>query len=466
MAANDHAISPDVQSLAYSTTGASSSSWASSTESLSPSAFSWLTNNSLHLAQNVTNTSATNGTEAEPPIFLQTAAAQGTSGACAFLALLITCHQIYLHLRRYTCPSEQKWIVRILFIVPIYAFDSWLSLMFFSYDYYVYFDSLRDCYEAFVLYCFLSLCYQYLGGEGAIMSVLQGQSIKFSFFYGTCCFAGKPYTITFLRFCKQAALQFCIVKPLMAVITLILQAFSKYRDGDFSPSSGYLYITIVKNFSVSLALYGLFLFYFAAQAMLKPYHPILKFLTVKCVIFFAFWQGVILAILERSGVIHNTFTENGKEVLGTGTVAAGWQNLCICIEMVLVAVAVRFAYPSAGYSRPKHMPDKVVSLQSISSNLRETMNPQDIVVDAVHNFHPVYKSYTQYVGQISVDDDVPEKDASVGAPDGVGQPSAGRLPSAASLSYETSVLPQGSSGSVRKFGDKRFLLSEDDGPHA
>lgn len=41
------------------------------------------------------------------------------------------------------------------------------------------------------------------------------------------------YSITFLRFCKQATLQFCIVKPVMALITIILQAFDKYHDGDF-----------------------------------------------------------------------------------------------------------------------------------------------------------------------------------------------------------------------------------------
>ena len=53
-----------------------------------------------------------------------------------------------MHLRYYTCPNEQRWIVRILFIVPIYAFDSWFSLMFFSNDnYYVYFNTVRDCYE-------------------------------------------------------------------------------------------------------------------------------------------------------------------------------------------------------------------------------------------------------------------------------------------------------------------------------
>ena len=77
----------------------------------------------------------------------------------------------------------------------------------------------------------------------------------------------------------------------MAVLTLILQAFKKYHDGDFRPSGGYLYIMLINNFSISLALYGLFLFYFATKSMLKPYSPVLKFLTIKSVIFLTFWQG-------------------------------------------------------------------------------------------------------------------------------------------------------------------------------
>lgn len=62
--------------------------------------------------------------------------------------------QIYMHLRFYSSPREQRHIVRILFIVPIYAFDSWLSLLFFTNDqYYVYFDTVRDCYEGETLIC-------------------------------------------------------------------------------------------------------------------------------------------------------------------------------------------------------------------------------------------------------------------------------------------------------------------------
>lgn len=62
----------------------------------------------------------------------------------------------------------------------------------------------------------------------------------------------------------------------------------------FSPKNGYLYVTIIYNLSITLALYALFLFYFGTKHMLKPYSPVLKFLTIKSVIFLSFWQGLYL----------------------------------------------------------------------------------------------------------------------------------------------------------------------------
>lgn len=59
----------------------------------------------------------------------------------------------------------------------------------------------------------------------------------------------------------------------------------------FSPQFGYLYITIIYNVSITLALYALFLFYFATKDLLTPYDPVLKFAIIKSVIFLSFWQG-------------------------------------------------------------------------------------------------------------------------------------------------------------------------------
>ncbi|CAG9862994.1 unnamed protein product [Phyllotreta striolata] len=330
-------------------------------------------------------------------IFLQTKLCQTIAGLFVWAALFLTCSQIYHHLRWYTNPVEQRWIVRILFIVPIYAAHSWISLLFFnSESYYVYFFAIRDCYEAFVIYNFLSLCYEYLGGESHIMSEIRDKPIRSSCIYGTCCMNGKIYTIGFLRFCKQATLQFCLIKPLMAFITIFLQAFGHYRDGDWSPDGGYLYITIINNISVSLALYGLFLFYFATKDLLTPFEPVLKFSTVKSIIFLSFWQGVALAILEKADVIAPVIDNNGTR--STGTVSAGYQNFLICIEMFFAAVALRYAFPYKLYAQGCRADSRgrSVTMQSISSSLKETVNPKDIMTDAIHNFHPQYQQYTQY----------------------------------------------------------------------
>ncbi|XP_076336787.1 transmembrane protein 184B-like isoform X2 [Tachypleus tridentatus] len=230
------------------------------------------------------------------------------------------------------------------------------------------------------------------------MTEIRGKPIRSSFLYGTCCLTGKNYTIGFLRFCKQATLQFCAVKPLMSVITLILQPFGKYSDGDWRADSGYLYITIIYNISVSLALYGLVLFYFATKELLSPYKPVWKFCTVKSVIFLSFWQGVILAILEKAGVISPIYSNQGISMASVGTVSAGYQNFLICIEMFFASLALRYAFPYQVYMQNYHRESqgRSVTMQSISSSLKETMNPKDIMNDAIHNFHPQYQQYTQY----------------------------------------------------------------------
>lgn len=55
----------------------------------------------------------------------------------------------------------QSKIIGILWMVPIYAVDSFVSLRF--KDAALYVDMLRDCYEGYALYLFLALMVGYLG---------------------------------------------------------------------------------------------------------------------------------------------------------------------------------------------------------------------------------------------------------------------------------------------------------------
>jgi hypothetical protein len=105
---------------------------------------------------------------------------------------------------------------------------------------------------------------------------------------------------------------------------------------------------------------------------------------------------MVLAILEQCHVINPIPSLTGESV------SAGYQNFIICIEMLLAAIALWFAFPykiyiSGAATNPGTSISNGVSLQSISSNLRETINPKDIMADAIHNFHPDYQDYAQQV---------------------------------------------------------------------
>lgn len=335
-----------------------------------------------------------NTTNEQGVVFLEHWTSTFIAGICTILAIGLTCHQIYKHVLNYTTPKEQSWIIRVLFIVPMYTFCSWLSLFFFglSDDYYVYFNAVRDCYEAFVIYSFLSLCYDgYLGGENNIANEISGKPMHTSWLMCNCCLKEKEYDLRFLRFCKRSCLQFCFIKPPMAIVTIILASQDKYNEGNWSVKEGYLYICIIYNISVSLALYALVAFYAATADILRPYDPILKFFCVKSVIFLSFWQGVALAVLEAIGVIGNVSTESGETKYTSGAVAGGYQNFLICCEFLLAAIMLRYAFPYKLYAERKTT--GVVSETNASENFRNVLNTRDIWSDTVKNFSTSYSNY-------------------------------------------------------------------------
>ncbi len=62
---------------------------------------------------------------------------------------------------------------------------------------------------------------------------------------------------------------------------------------------------MVNFVSASISLYFLILFYFATREELLPFNPMPKFIIVKAMLFFTFWQALMLLILERCGVFSN-----------------------------------------------------------------------------------------------------------------------------------------------------------------
>ncbi|KAI3445509.1 hypothetical protein Pfo_002174 [Paulownia fortunei] len=296
---------------------------------------------------------------------------------CTIGAMTLAILHIYKHLLNYTEPTFQRYIVRIIFMVPVYALMSFLSLVLNKSA--IYFNSIREIYEAWVIYNFLSLCLAWVGGPGAVVLSLSGKVLKPNWCLMTCCFPPIPLDGRFIRRCKQGCLQFVILKPVLVTVTLILYAKGKYEDGNFNPRQSYLYLTIIYTISYSVALYALALFYVACRDLLQPFNPVPKFIIIKSVVFLTYWQGVLVFLAAKSGLIKDT-----EE-------AAEFQNFIICVEMLIAAVGHLYAFPYREYAGAN-----IGANQGFTASLAHALKLNDFYHDTVHQFAPTYHDYVLY----------------------------------------------------------------------
>ena len=92
-------------------------------------------------------------------------------------------------------------------------------------------------YEAWVIYNFMALCLAYVGGPGAVEVKMHGFVLLPSWAAGTCCLPPLPVNGRFVRYTKQMALQFVLLKPIMAALTIVLYATGHYEEGNWSPAN-------------------------------------------------------------------------------------------------------------------------------------------------------------------------------------------------------------------------------------
>jgi hypothetical protein len=84
-----------------------------------------------------------------------------------------------------------------------------------------------------------------------------------------------------LWYFSNLSVEYVQVKPILAAVTLVLKATGKYGDGDFRSDKGYLYVTVVYNISICIALYSLAMFWVVIHDDVKPFRPMPKFLCIK-----------------------------------------------------------------------------------------------------------------------------------------------------------------------------------------
>nr|CCA16581.1 conserved hypothetical protein [Albugo laibachii Nc14] len=286
--------------------------------------------------------------------------------ACTF-ACILSVYNIYQHLEHYSRPQLQRYIVRILAIVPVYALGALLSFQFVRHA--LYFDTIRDCYEAFVVYSFLVLVLSFAGGESVCVLKMQSEPEITHMWPLNRYLHPIARDGRLLRSCKRATIQFVLVKPFFAVLSLLMLSFGQYHTLPYQLS-----LSVVYNLSYTIALYGLGLFFLATKHILKPFNPVLKFFAVKSVIFLTFWQSSLLEMLPKM----------------SRTERFAWKEFILCLEMFIFAILHWFAFNASQFRKENldRMPDS-----EVLKNMKEVISLSDLFADAYHNFMPSYRDY-------------------------------------------------------------------------
>lgn len=301
------------------------------------------------------------------------AAFYSAAGFCV-ITLVLSIREMLSHLYNWYAPDVQKFVVRILFMVrmlvvavvcivaliltipplgfqvPLYSVQSWLSLRFHG-PARVYIDTLRDLYEAYVIQSFVYYLIELLGGEDRMAEILARKDDHFGE-HGK--FMKKLLRIErwqmgqdFLLQVKHGVLQYVVIKTFLTLLTtFVLLPSGLYGEGTFSWDYAYAYLTVILNISVLYAMYCLVKLFHAVKSDLRSpvdWHPLGKFLCVKGVVFFTWWQGVGIYFLKSQGVIDDIGNWSGEDV------ANGLIDYLVCVEMTFFSIAHMFTFTYRDY---------------------------------------------------------------------------------------------------------------------
>ncbi|KAG8977007.1 hypothetical protein FRC05_002526 [Tulasnella sp. 425] len=259
------------------------------------------------------------------------------------------------HALNYRVPGQQRHILRILYLPMIYGTLSFLSYRFFGS--YIYFTLGEAVYEAYALGAFLLLLVEYVAVTGADIEV------------------------RFLYLVKFSVLQYVVIKPLIAILTVITQAAGVLCNGTWNLHFASPYLRVIDTFLMGYAVWGLLQFYKRIKDQLRGRRALAKFVCIKIVIFLGVVQTLLLSILDKHGVIHGTKTWAESDVMN------GINAICTCVEMVFVAALMLWAYSPSEYKKAS-AGEKL----GIARAYWDCLNISDVLLEIVDTFSFLFLS--------------------------------------------------------------------------
>ncbi|KAJ9675187.1 hypothetical protein PVL29_024221 [Vitis rotundifolia] len=287
------------------------------------------------------------------------------------VALVLSMYLIVEHLAAYNQPEEQKFLIGLILMVPVYALESFLSLL--DSDAAFNCQIIRDCYEAFALYCFERYLIACLGGEKSTVEFMESQRLidcstpllEEAYTYGI---VEHPFPLNFFlrewylgpdfyQAVKVGIVQYMILKMICALLAIFLEFLGVYGEGKFEWRYGQTW-----------ALYCLVQFYTVTKDKLEPIKPLAKFLVFKSIVFLTWWQGVAVAFLFSIGAFKGSLAQELKTRI---------QDYIICIEMGVAAVVHLYVFPAVPYQRGERCVRNVAVMADYAS-LDTPPDPEEV----------------------------------------------------------------------------------------
>ncbi|CEL52507.1 Transmembrane protein 184 homolog DDB_G0284525 OS=Dictyostelium discoideum GN=tmem184A PE=3 SV=1 [Rhizoctonia solani AG-1 IB] len=331
------------------------------------------------------------------------------AGLFTLASIITSTWLVQKHLKWYSCKPQQRHIVRLLFMVPIYAIITLASYL--SLSNATSLLLIRDAYESVVLASFFSLLLEYLAGpahpppehppkskkrrknardeeqerldtESTFptgtesiahpLTKAERATIVYKVFYRVPMYppnhplrtdpqnTHKPLRwifplgsvrarpkdgLSYLHWMKWGVLQYCVVRPGSTLAAVILQQMGLYCESSWSWRWGHVYVVTIVSVSVTVAMYCLIQLYTTISKELKPYSPLLKLFAVKAVVFLTFWQSALLSGLASLDIIKDT------EYMTAEDIVVGFSALLQTFEMMCFALLHVKAFSYVPYKR-------------------------------------------------------------------------------------------------------------------
>ncbi|CAE7864918.1 tmem184A, partial [Symbiodinium sp. KB8] len=263
---------------------------------------------------------------------------------------------IYRHCKR-ASSGLQRFALRILGVVPIFAVDAWIDLWLEGSNsgFVMLLHCIREIAEAVAVCSFVQLLLSFLGGPVQLSNSLLEQEQPPVDQLGLLQFCVPPYRPgpSFVSKVIISILQYSLVTPCLFLMTTIV--WRSLKDPDLARlHRGLLHLhalpPLFKGVSCLCAMYHLVLLQRETRPHLEKFlklNPALKFCSLHCIVFLTFWQSFAVDAVasyvrwaQSQEEHHNPQSELSRERF-----LESLKGLLLCLEMPSFCEIHFCAYP-------------------------------------------------------------------------------------------------------------------------